>query len=99
MRRHHERLKLVNKRLAELLAVELRKDLTDEEKNALISAKMDEYEQHPYASSPAGGEQTAAEFGKSHEKNTQEQEIEIRRRKFDQALKEGRIRVKPLPKE
>lgn len=34
MRRHHERLKLVNKRLAELLAVELRKDLTEEEKNA-----------------------------------------------------------------
>ena len=99
MRRHHERLKLVNKRLAELLAVELRKDLTDEEKNALISAKMDEYEQHPYASSPAGGEPTAAELGEADEKNTQEQEIEIRRRKFDQALNEGRIRVKPLPKE
>lgn len=99
MKHGREKLKLANERLTELLGIELRKDLTDEEKSALISAKMDEYEKHPYAPEYADDGRSVSAFQNVDGKNNSEQEMQVRRRKFDQAVKQGRIRIKPLPKE
>ena len=99
MKHDREKLKLTNERLAELLGIELREDLTDEEKSASISAKMNEYEKHPYAPDIADEGRSVSAPQNVDGKNNSEQEMQMRRRKFDQALKQGRIRIKPLPKE
>lgn len=91
MKHDPQKLKLANKRLVELLAIEERKDLNDEEKSELISAKIRDYEQHPYAL------EEPAKKDDGH--STEEEEKEDFRKTFRQALREGKAHLTSFPEE
>lgn len=94
MKHDPQKLKLANERLVQLLAIEERKDLTDEEKSALISAKIEDYEQHSYVSGA-----TEKALMKDEGQSTEEEDRDDFRRTFRQALKEGKAHITPCPEE
>ena len=91
------KLKLANDRLTELLNIELRKDLTDAQKDELIGAKMEEYRQNPYQAVAVNQEESQQPSAEPPKKRTLEEQIEHCRRVFEKGITEGRIHITGYP--
>lgn len=91
MTRDPAELKLANDRLAELLNIEMRKDLTERQKRELVAAKMEEYRRQ------ADGTQPQEAATSSAKQRSLEEQVEACRKAFEKGIREGRIHITGFP--